>query len=301
MKKFKRIFIELSNVCNLSCSFCSPTERSSTVLSAEDFNRVLIKLEGHGNHVYLHVKGEPLLHPQFQEILKLCEQHGKMVNITTNGTLLGIHGSAILESGAVRLVNVSLQSFEGDKEGYFAYLERVLAFVKEGLQRTKILFDLRLWNFEDGSLVASEETKRTLQFIENYLELPHPIYVTDTNTKGGKLNSNVYISKGYEFEWPSLSQPVVATRGTCYGLRHQIAILSNGDVVPCCLDAEGVMVLGNILEAGADFESIVTSKKAVAISAGFEGNKLVEELCTRCSYRARYFKMPKQQVKGRRG
>lgn len=227
----------------------------------EDFERIVSKLTGHGDQIYLHVKGEPLFHPDFDAILKVCERYDKRVNITTNGTLFGRHGKSILNSSAVRLVNVSLQSFEGEADSaYFTYLENVLAFVKEGLASSKILFDLRLWNFNDDSLVASTETKRTLEFIEDYLKLSHPIHITNTDSKGGKLNSNVYISKGYEFEWPSLEAQVLAIRGTCYGLRHQIAILSNGDVVPCCLDAEGVMVLGNILAADTDFESIITSK-----------------------------------------
>lgn len=288
MKKFKRIFIEISNICNLSCSFCPPTSRGPRSMSLEEFETVLKALEGHGRNVYLHVKGEPLLHPDFESILELCQRYNKKIHITTNGSLLDRQGTAILKNEAVRLLSISLQSFEeaGDEEAYLAYLDKVLAVVKQGLKDSHILFGLRLWNHEDASLISKGRNQRTVDYIENYLDLSAPITVTDPKSNGLKLPDRVYISKGYEFEWPSLDHDDIGCEGSCYGLRRQIAILSTGDVVPCCLDADGIMSLGNIFEK--DFQSIVTSPRAVAISRGFENNKILEPLCQRCSYRVRF-------------
>jgi len=286
VKMFKRIFIEISNVCNLACTFCPPSNRESKVMSVEDFEKVLKKLDGHGDHIYLHVKGEPLLHKDFEEILDLCNRYNKIVNITTNGTLLDKHGRSIIESPAVRLVNISLQSFEDveNETAYNEYLDKVLGFIKMGLYETNKLFELRLWNFDDINLGASKENQWTLDYIETFLDLSIP--VTDQKTKGLKGKSNVYISKGYEFEWPSLENDIINTKGSCYGLRHQVGILSTGEVVPCCLDSEGVVSLGNVLES--DFESIVSSARATAIATGFENNKLIEPLCMRCGYREHF-------------
>lgn len=286
MKKFKRIFIEISNVCNLACTFCPPSKRESKVMSVHDFETVLRKIEGHGDHIYLHVKGEPLFHKHFKEILELCSKYNKIVNITTNGTLLNKHGQSIISNPSVRLVNISLQSYEEveNETAYMEYLDKVIAFVKAGLDETDKLFELRLWNFDEADLRNNSKKLKTLEYIENALDVTIPI--TAQNTKGLKGRSNVYISKGYEFEWPSMDNDFVSTKGTCYGLRHQVGILSTGQVVPCCLDADGVISLGNILET--DFESIVTSERAVAIATGFQNRKIVEELCTRCSYRETY-------------
>lgn len=288
MKKFKRIFIEISNICNLSCTFCPPTCRSPKAMSLEDFETVLKGLEGHGDNIYLHVKGEPLLHPNFREILKLCERHKKKVHITTNGILLDKQGESILNNPAVRLLSISLQSFEDaeNEVAYLEYLNKVLKVVKRGLKETNILFGLRLWNFEDASLISEGRNKKTLDYIESYLDLSAPITITDPKTNGLKLPDRVYISKGYEFEWPSLKNDFVADTGTCYGLRRQIAILSTGQVVPCCLDGDGVIDLGNILEE--PFERIVTSKRSCEIRTGFENNKIIEPLCQRCDYRERF-------------
>lgn len=288
MKKFKRTFIEISNMCNLSCSFCPPTSRQIKALSVEQFETIMQKLEGHSEHIYLHVKGEPLLHKQFEDILGLCTKYKKKVNITTNGLLLDKHGDTILRNPSVRLVNLSLQSYEEDngQAHQQAYLDKVLSFVKKGIDTSNILFEFRLWNFEDENSQSNGEAEnlQILKYVEKFLDLKIP--VTTQNTKGNSGRSQVYISKGVEFQWPSLDNDFVSTSGTCYGLRRQIAILSNGDVVPCCLDAEGVVKLGNIFES--EFEEIVMSEQSVKIRTGLENNKIIEPLCQRCGYREQY-------------
>jgi len=288
VKKFKRIFIEISNMCNLACSFCPPSLRQVQALSTSQFEHIMQKLQGHGEHIYLHVKGEPLLHKDFEEILTLCSKYEKKVNITTNGLLLDQKGHIILKNPSVRLVNLSLQSYEENKgpDHHKAYLDKILNFVKKGMETTDILFEFRLWNFDEDTNTTqeTEDNQKILDYVENFLGVNIP--VTSQNTKGNTGHSQVYISKGTEFQWPSLTNDFVSTSGTCYGLRRQIAILSNGDVVPCCLDSEGVIKLGNIFES--DFESIVMSEHSKRIRTGFENNKIIEDLCQRCGYRKQY-------------
>ncbi len=285
LKKFKRIFLEITNRCNLACSFCPPSKREKISMTPQAFETILQKIEGHGDHIYLHVKGEPLFHNAFAEILSLSSQYGKKLNITTNGTLLHKHKNTILNCSAVRLVNLSLQSFENhsNKAAYYAYLNQVLEFIEQGLGSTQIIFELRIWNGVSKDDLSTHYIE-TVQFFEENLGITIP--VTQQNTKGLHGKSQIYISKGYEFEWPSLTNTYVSNSGNCYGLRRQIAILSDGTVVPCCLDAEGGISLGNIFES--DFQSIVTSTRAVAIRTGFENRKIIEPLCQHCSYREQY-------------
>ncbi|MCK8059701.1 MULTISPECIES: radical SAM/SPASM domain-containing protein [unclassified Fusibacter] len=288
MKTFKRIYIEITNSCNLKCSFCPPSKRESKRMSLAEFEAVLKKIDGHGDFIYLHIKGEPLMHPEFDQVLELCAAYGKKVNLTTNGTLLDVRAQSILKNKAVRQVSVSLQSFEvmENERAYEMYVRKVLDFVARGIVESGIIFELRLWNFEDEKLLVDEVKQKTLMMIEERLGLDEKVTLSAPKGKGIKLLPKVYLSKGYEFKWPDLSVDVIATRGTCYGLRQQVGILSNGDVVPCCLDAEGSVVLGNVFET--DFEGIVSSKRALEMITGFENNHLVEELCMRCGYRERF-------------
>ncbi len=151
MKTFKRIYIEITNSCNLSCSFCPPTKREGSFMSVEDFETILKRLEGHGHFIYLHVKGEPMMHPKFSEILALCEAYGMKVNLTTNGTLIGQYHEVLISSKAIRQISVSLQSQENlaDQESFHQYMTEVLTLVEEGRRRSEIIFELRLWNYEE--------------------------------------------------------------------------------------------------------------------------------------------------------
>ena len=76
--------------------------------------------------------------------------------------------------------------------------------------------------------------------------------------------------------------PIINEFGTCYGLRRQLGILVDGTVVPCCLDQDGIINLGNIFNE--DLENIVSSDRAKEIVTNFRNNKLKEDLCKRCGY-----------------
>jgi radical SAM protein with 4Fe4S-binding SPASM domain len=274
----------------MQCSFCPPSKREKKFMSLDDFHHILKKIQGHGEYVYLHIKGEPLLHPEIKEILELCSQFGVSVNLTTNGTMLLTQKDILLASKSLRQVSVSLQSFEEveEQERFDAYLKNVLMVVKEGYSSSKVIFELRLWNYNGENERINQDLSRNqkaMGIIEETLELDYSIKDQFQKGKGIKLLPQIYLSKSYIFEWPDMSREVVSYTGSCYGLKQQVGILVNGDVVPCCLDSEGDVILGNVFES--KFEDIVTSDRVSAIVKGFEQNKLVEPLCQRCGYRER--------------
>lgn len=131
---FNRAYVEITNVCNLACSFCPGTRRPAGYMRPEDFRLLAEKLRGHTAYLYLHVMGEPLLHPQLEEILAIARQLDFRVCITTNGTLLPRRGHAL---AGVHKVSVSLHSFEGNDraEGLEAYLSGVWDFCRRAQGR----------------------------------------------------------------------------------------------------------------------------------------------------------------------
>lgn len=290
MKQFKRIYIEITNRCNLQCSFCPVSKREDATMSAENFEKVLQKIKGHGEYIYLHIKGEPLLHPELEQIFELCNKYGMKINLTTNGTLLLKRMDLILNSPAIRQVSISLQSFEdlNDINGFEDYINQVMTVVEKGQKSTKIIFELRLWNYENlhSENKGYNKNQKALDMIGQSLNLSEPIEPDMQIGKGVKLMPQVYLSKSSEFQWPDLSIDILDTKGSCYGLRQQVGILVNGDVVPCCLDSEGDTVLGNIFTS--NFEEIVTSTRSQNMINGFENHVLVEPLCMRCGYRERF-------------
>ncbi|MDD2492412.1 MAG: radical SAM/SPASM domain-containing protein [Bacilli bacterium] len=275
-KQFKKIYIEISNICNLKCPFCSKTNRKKLAMTAQEFSAILKQVKEYSDYIYLHVKGEPIIHPQFMEILSIAAANNIKVNITTNGVDINKVKEGLLNCPAIHQVNISLHSLvclsanEKDK-----YLDDIYEFIDNVSHLKSFFVSLRLW-------IKNEELNK---YILNYLEmkLAKKIIIGDKS-----IIDNVYISSDEEFVWPSMDLPYLSDVGRCLGTRDQIAILTNGDVVPCCLDAEGIIKFGNIFDES--LTNILAKPRFLEMKKGFENGKIVEELCQKCSYRLRFEK-----------
>ncbi len=282
LKKFKKIYLEITNRCNLSCSFCHRSGRTKAFMGSEDFRSILGKIEGHTDHLALHVLGEPLLHPELEELLALCQEHGLKVNLTTNGTLLPQSQGLLLASPALRQVNISLHGLAELPDGpdQETALAGVFAFIQEAM-RTPLFISLRLWN-----LSAAEDNghnQHTLNRITDFFALAEPLTGRLTPGHGLTLGPKVFLSQNARFTWPHAPAPNLGDKGTCRGLRDHVAILVDGTVVPCCLDGEADIPLGNI--HSQSLADICNSPRATAIRTGFTQRRLTEPLCRRCTFR----------------
>lgn len=289
MKTFKKVYIEITSVCNLACTFCPQTARAKGFIKLDTFNHVLDEIKPHTNHIYLHVKGEPLLHPKIDELLDSAHEKGFKVNITTNGTLITKNKHKLLGKPALRQMNFSLHSFDGHigSENRDGYLAEILSFVREASEHN-VLFSFRLWNLMQDNLTNKERqrNRETLSILEREFNLDYRIEEKVEPGNGIRLSKNVYINQDYEFQWPSLDAPEDDGKGFCHALRTQAAVLVDGTVVPCCLDGEGVINLGNVHETS--FSEIVEGERANNLYYGFSRREAVEELCRRCGYRQRF-------------
>ena len=202
--------------------------------------------------------------------------------ITTNGTLLPRQAETLLSAPALHKVSVSLHSFEGNGGGDMAeYLRGVWDFCTRAGQQG-VLCALRLWN-EGGADARNGEILRFLstagsQDVEN---LP-------ADSVGNKrLSPVLFLESARKFDWPS---PEAAEGGVqfCHALRQQLAVLCDGTAVPCCLDGEGRMALGNLLTQ--ELTDILNTPRAQAIREGFSRRAPSEDLCRRCGYAARFSK-----------
>lgn len=284
MKKFKKIYIEITNVCNLSCNFCPKTSRKYEFMNKDSFEEIIKKIKGHTDHVYFHLMGEPFLNKNLEHFLDISGENNLKVNITTNGTLINNVKNILIQSKSLRQINISLHSFEAnDNETNFQeYIQNIINFIKETSEKTEIICSLRLWNL-DGKYKASNDMNIDIfKLFEEEFNLDIKLNEVFKEKHSFKLKDRVYISMGEKFKWPSLKDEELGERAFCYGLRDQIGILVDGTVVPCCLDSEGSIPLGNIFTQ--DLESIVNSERAVAIYNGFSGRKAVEDLCKKCGF-----------------
>lgn len=277
MKRFRKVYVEISNLCNLRCHFCPGTRRTPRRMSPEEFAALLPKLQPYTDFLYFHVMGEPLCHPQLAEFLRLAGASGFRVILTTNGTLLEPNQKLLLQAPALHKVNISLHAFEVNDLTlpFEAYLHQCFSFGRAA--QGKLLVVYRLWN-QGGADTRNQEILAALEDV-----FPQP---WDVQPRGTRLAERVYLEHGDRFDWPDLSAPEGDQQVFCYGLRDQIGILADGTVVPCCLDHEGDLALGNLFLDSLD--SILNSPRAKVIYQGFGHKKAAEELCRKCGYARRF-------------
>ena len=276
----KRAYVEITNACNLRCSFCPGTRRAERFMTAEEFRLLTEKLRGHVKYLYLHVMGEPLLHPDLGELLSISGEQGFRVCLTTNGTLLGRKKDLLLGAPCLHKTSVSLHSMEGNGAGPLeGYLSDVWDFAQTASEKG-IICALRLWN------IGGQETRNgeILAFLGDRLGT-HPLDLPQLRRGSWKLGQRLYLEQAEKFDWPELEGPERAA-GFCLGLRDQVAVLVDGTVTPCCLDHEGDIPLGNLL--AEELDGILASPRARAICDGFSQRRPSEALCRRCGFAERF-------------
>ena len=262
MKRFKKIYLEITNGCNLNCDFCIKNSRKIEYISIDNFKLILDKLKDYTDYLYFHVLGEPLLHPKINELIDIASQNFK-INITTNGYLINN-----IKTNNIRQLNISLHSFN-DKYNINLtdYLDNIFNKI-DTLDNT--YFSLRLW-------VKNRYNKDIINYINNRYKTNF-----EENADNYKVNEHIFINNFHEFIWPDLNNNYYSEEGTCYALRDHIGILVDGTIVPCCLDSKGIINLGNIYKS--NIEDILHCNKVNNMLEEFKNNKKCEELCKHCKF-----------------
>jgi len=273
---YSRVYVEITNICNMNCSFCHGHSRPLRQMTEEEYGHILRHLAGKTQYIYHHLMGEPLVHPLLPRFIQMACQAGFRPMLTTNGTLLDSRGDDLLIPG-LHKVNISLHSFEGQRqEDHQRYIRKIADFAEKANQ-AGILISLRLWNkgFDDGRNDTALETLKEMlpgQWIEN--------------TRGYRIRDRLFLEWGERFDWPDQKAPDNGSCVYCHGMQDHFGILCDGTVVPCCLDSDGIIALGNVFRE--ELSDILTSPRAKAIVEGFRQRKAPEDLCRRCGYARKF-------------
>ncbi|MGZ3650601.1 MAG: radical SAM/SPASM domain-containing protein [Bdellovibrionota bacterium] len=286
--RFSKVHVEISSICNLQCSFCPEVIRDKKLIEPALFRRILEQVAPITEQVAFHLMGDPLVHPKIEELVKITEEFGSRIFFVTNGTLLREKSAELLLHPAFRQVNFSLHSFPDNfpDRDPTEYLNKIFSWTERALaERPDLYVNYRLWNLAD-TRGAGEQNRGMLRQIEERFGWKADTEVDVRVQKSRLVKGRLYLHYDTEFTWPALELPVLGVKGTCYGLSSHFGILVDGTVVPCCLDKEGSIPLGNVKEA--PIEEILGSARAQEILKGFRERRLVEALCQRCQYIERF-------------
>lgn len=288
-KRFEKVYIEISNVCNFQCEFCPEVIREKKFMDLEFFTQIITQVAPLTEQVCLHLMGEPLVHPQLGDFIKVCGEHMVPVNLTSNGALLNEKRMDFLLSPIVFQVNFSLHSFEANfpEKNVDSYIDKIFDFTRRALmERPDLYVNFRLWNIKNSHTLTTM-TEKILKRIQT--EFQFTLQAVDVRwKKSQRIKNRLFLHFDSRFEWPHPQNPKRTETGFCHGLGSHIGILADGRVVPCCLDKEGVVTLGNCHQSSVS--DIVTGERARKIHEGFQNFKLVEDLCQRCTFIKRFDK-----------
>ncbi len=282
MPKLEKIYLEITNRCNLSCSFCLTPLRNPETMTKDGILRILPQIKERASSVSLHVLGEPLLHPKFDTLCDLFTSWEVPVQITTNGTLLHNKMETLLKQNSIRQINISVHALDSrslscDSHKYFIDIYQFCCEAQ--INRPDLYLNLRFWNYDElKNSPAFDFFQSLFNFDVSKIDLKRK--------KSFHLQNRLYLHFDSRFQWPSMAHPVRSKKGYCYGLTSHCGILANGDVVPCCLDGNGEIVLGNCFVTPLDI--ILSSPRAQNMRAHFDKGELIEPLCRRCNFISRF-------------
>ncbi len=246
-------------------------------MTEEQFRYVAKEISRVTQYVYYHLMGEPLTHPDICRFIGIASENGLKSAITTNGALLSARGEELIAAGVYK-VNISVHSFEDGSPGeYERYVNECLDFADKA-SLSGVLCVLRLWNkgYDGG---RNED-------ILHRIKQRFPDGEWKEGVRGIRIRHKLHLEYGDRFDWPDMEAEEGGSEVFCYGLRDHFGVLCDGTVVPCCLDRNGELELGNIFSNS--IEEILNSTRAKKILEGFDNRRATEELCRKCGYARRF-------------
>ena len=283
--------IEITNICNLKCTFCPPKILPNGTMSLEKFDDLNFQLKPYTKELAYHMVGDPLVLSNLNEYLNISLKHDLKVNITTTANNINEKHYKALMNPTIKQINFSINSYNANshKKSLDEYLNPILDFVKFAQQEKHEYFiNFRIWNLDEEKS-AKEFNKKVFDKINETFNTNIDLEnVYKERPKNIRIDRKIFFNFDEYFNWPSLENEIVSSNGFCYGLDSHFGILTSGDVVPCCLDQNACINLGNTNTT--QISDILNSNRVKAIQNGFRKNIVVEELCQKCEYRTRFDK-----------
>ena len=172
---YKKIYLEITNNCNLDCSFCIKNNRDKKFMSLDEYKIILEKVKKYTKYLYFHVSGEPLLHPYINEFINLGSKD-YFINITTNGYLI----NKIQDNHNIRQINISLHSFNNK---YKISLDKYIGDIINVINKLKndTYFSLRFWvdSFYNQEIIKILEKEYNKEIkLENGFEITKNVFIS---------------------------------------------------------------------------------------------------------------------------
>lgn len=260
-------------------------------MSLEHFDSINKQLKPYTKELAYHIVGDPLVLTNLNDYLDISAKHDLKVNITTTANNISEKHYKALSNKTIKQINFSINSYNANshKKSLEEYLNPILDFILHAQSlKHEYFINLRIWNLD--------EDKSAKEFNQKVFDRVNSVFGSDidiediysSRPKNIRVARKLFFNFDEYFNWPSLENDFVSDKGFCYGLDSHFGILTSGDVVPCCLDQNACINLGNTNTS--QISDILNSSRVKAIQNGFRKGQVIEELCQKCEYRTRFDK-----------
>lgn len=100
--------------CNLSCAYCNEYDKVSTPVPTAEMARRIDLLAALGTEIITFSGGEPLLHPDLDELIRRIRWHGCIATLITNGYLLSPERIRQLNRAGLEHLQISIDNVQPD-------------------------------------------------------------------------------------------------------------------------------------------------------------------------------------------
>lgn len=229
IKKLTSLIIEPTNTCNLRCTFCFVTEgmnRAEGFMDFDLFKKVIDDSPGL-EHLCMHNWGEPLLHKDIFRMFDYAAQAGvRHIVMNTNGTLLTDKMIDRIVDSPLSIIRFSI---DGSPETFQRVRGVALDKIERNILKLKEKKEARRPGLGMGVVFTVEED--THQDVEAYID--HWKNIVDHVRTQAKLIQN------------PRKEICPEPFGKDYG---KLVVLWDGTVIPCCVDYNASLKLGNAWE-----------------------------------------------------
>jgi len=257
------LLIEPSNFCNFKCIQCFQSIQSTSYLSE---HKGLMKIELYKEIIKqfknwdgdklkvlkLSLYGEPLMNPNFSEMLKIAKEAdiAERIETTTNASLLNKELCRELVEYEIDYIRVSIYSANQEKHEKITSCPVNISNIYESLKYIK---QLKKEKGVDKPFVSAKMldtySAENDEFISIYNEVADEVYIDKPHNWIAHEEKSFIGSLYNESDKAKLKADLAETisdRVACPMPFTTLAIRNNGDVSPCCVDWLGGTNLGNI-------------------------------------------------------
>lgn len=281
------VTIEPTNRCNLRCPVCETGTgilgRPKKDMTLEEFRIILEKIGRHLNSILLYFMGEPFLNKDTYEMIRMAGKYGIYTSVCTNGEfvdpdkLIGTGLNEIsFQIGGITQETHCVYRVGANLEKCLTNLRKLVALKRERkTANPKILMGFIVMKHNENEV--PEYLKLAREIGVDGASVVEPCVRTPEQAREMLPTEDKYwLYDRRAFEEKGLLLPRVTGGDSCPWIYYSMTITAAGDVVPCCRDAKGEYVMGNLLRQGlgeiwngrrfrAFRKSVLKSKKKAAL------------------------------------